>query len=281
MRWVFLLIAFWLIFVLSLAGWWLYFGISTIQKIPVLIEGSDFARHQQMLFLEGIVLFAFLLLGGLSLFYLSYRLYKEKTAKERFFASFTHDLKTALFRLQLQVEKIGHDLGDDSIDPILVETRKMHLDLENGLDSTLGRKKEIYLEEIDLKNFLYELHTQWPEFHFKISGDNALVKADAKALQSVFKNLLHNSLLHGESDEINVNISANNGSVKLDYSDNGKAFVGELSELGSKPLNSAKGTGFGLYIVHYWIERMSGELVFYQTGSGSLGAKISLLGRAA
>ncbi|MEM7647330.1 MAG: hypothetical protein AAF203_10505, partial [Pseudomonadota bacterium] len=107
MRIIFGVIFFWLTFVVSLAGWWLYYGVTTLSQVMNLSDQPQLVRHQRMLFAEGCVLLIFLLVGGIALFYFSYRMYKEKSAKEIFFASFTHDLKTTLFRMQLEVEKLG------------------------------------------------------------------------------------------------------------------------------------------------------------------------------
>src|SRR5690606_12210454 len=128
-RWVFIIISFWLTFVLSLAGWWLYFGMHILEQTASVVDSPQLIRHQKMLFQEGTVLFLFLLFCGIGLFYFAYRMYKEKSAKESFFASFTHDIKTALFRLQLQIEKLESKIGEESVAPVLVQTRKIQLDL--------------------------------------------------------------------------------------------------------------------------------------------------------
>lgn len=278
MRFVFTLISFWLTFVLSLAGWWLYFGMSILSKAPELLAQDDLVRHQKMLFQEGCVLMVFLLGGGLGLFYFAYRMHKEKIVKEKFFASFTHDLKTALFRLQLQIEKIGQDVGEEKVSPVLVQTRKIHLDLENGLDSTIGNKKELYIEKIDMNNFLSELHAQWPEFHIKLQGKPAHVLADKKALHSVFKNLLHNSFFHGEAGQIFISINEEKKNIKIEYSDNGNPFKGDVDNLGVVPQQSIEGSGFGLYIIRYWVEKMNGLIQFNHSDSGGLGVQIYLPG---
>lgn len=267
MKWIFTTIFFWLVFVLSLAGWWLYFGVTTLSRSTEL--GSHLARHQRMLFMEGTVLMTFLLVGGLSLFYLAYRMYKEKSAKEMFFASFTHDMKTSLFRLQLELEKLSKQHKALSVDNLFNQTRKMQLDLENSLDSTLGSGKPLFVETIDFNEFLSELHTQWPEFRIKVSGEKKL-RADRKALYSIFKNLLHNSFLHGEADEVTIHLEPSDNSLKITYSDNGKPFVGDLKNLGQQMRHSAEGTGYGLFIVQQWAKQLGWQLNFQLASSQSL-----------
>ncbi len=277
MKWIFTLISFWLIFVLSLAGWWLYFGITVLSGIAESESGIPLVKHQKMLFYEGCVLLFFLLAGGLALFYFSFRMYKEKSAKEKFFATFSHDIKTALFRIQLQIEDLGEQVGEEKISPILVQARKLHLDLENGLDAAIGGKKNLFIEKIDINEFLADLHTQWPEFHIQLKGE-AQVLADRKALSSVFKNLLHNSFFHGKADKVVLDLRDLSGKIQINYIDNGQTFKGNLSDLGNAPLSRGGSSGYGLYLVQYWMERMRGGLDFRKSPNGQLEIEMTLPG---
>ncbi len=278
MRWIFAIIFVWLSFVMSLAGWWLYFGITTLSKAASLGMPSQLAKHQKMLFTEGTVLLFCLLSGGLALFYLAYRMYKEKSAKEMFFASFAHDMKTNLFRLQLQVEKAAGENEDESWDKILGHTRKMQIDFENGLDSTIGQRKSTFIENINLKNLLMDLHIQWPEITIQFSGEEE-IRSDRKALHSIFKNLFHNSFFHGEADQVKVTLRNENKNSQIIYEDNGKSFKGNLESLGYPQQETSQGnSGFGLIIVRQWVSKLGGKLNFSQSPSGSLKVHIQLPG---
>lgn len=274
MKWVFGIILVWLVFVMSLAGWWLYFGITTLSSAASYGIPSELHRHQRMLFTEGSVLLVSLLVGGVALFYFTYSTYREKSAKEMFFASFTHDLKTALFRMQLEVEKMG---DTPEVQKILNQTRKMQINLENSLDSTIGEGKKLYIEKVHLKNFLLDLHAQWPEFHIKVSGPDELM-VDKKALQSIFKNLLHNSVVHGGADEVRVELSKEGNRFQLLYQDNGKTIEDNPSDLGRQPQFSSGGSGFGLYIVRRWVGRLGGKINLSTSDQGSLQVRIDLPG---
>ncbi len=268
----------WLVFVMSLTGWWLYFGITTLSNAAGAGIPSQLARHQRMLFTEGCVLLVSLLIGGLALFYFSYQMYREKAAKEMFFASFTHDLKTALFRLQLEVEKLSKKSDSPEVNNILGHTRKMQLDLENSLDSTIGRGKKLFIEKIDMQNFLLDLHAQWPEFSINLKGESQLT-VDKKALHSIFKNLLHNSFVHGQADEVSVELQKKGSNFLIHYSDNGKIFEGDYKKLGQTPHFSSQGSGFGLYIVRQWVKKLGGEVDFNLNPKKSLQVEIELPGR--
>ena len=273
MRWVFGLILFWLLFVTSLASWWFYFGVTRLAQMnPGLQSGGSNLRR--MLFMEGCVLLVFLFGGGLALFYFSYRMYTEKSAKEIFFASFAHDLKTALFRLQLEAEKQAES-PSPKVGKILGHTRKMQLDLENNLDWVVGGQKKIFLEKISLQDFLTELHTQWPEFGIQWGGEDQ-IQVDKKALYSIFKNLLHNSFVHGQADEVRVNLRKKDHKYLLSYEDNGKEFCGDVSTLGQVCHRGAGGSGFGLFIVCQWVKRLGGRVHFSKNKISALQVAIEL-----
>lgn len=239
------------------------------------VAHTELVRHQRMIFFEGIVLMAFLLGGGIALFYFSYRTYKEKSAKEKFFASFAHDLKTAMFRLQLQIEKLGKSLGEDKVEPVLVQTRKLHLHLENSLDYALGDEKNLYIEKIEIQDFFGDLHHQWPELRFKVKG-KGLALADRKALNSIFKNLLHNSFVHGHAKEVALELSVKGRMLNILYKDDGQVFEGNLARLSSNVASSYQGSGFGLFLVRYWLDRLHGELDFTQSEEGRLHVNMQL-----
>src|SRR5713101_1413558 len=74
-RIVIALVGLWVVFTVTLAGWWLIFGLRQLDLIKRLsLQGApDLHRYYQMLLWEGGVLIASLLGGGLALFYYARR----------------------------------------------------------------------------------------------------------------------------------------------------------------------------------------------------------------
>ena len=161
------------------------------------------------------------------------------------------------------------------MEKILSHVRKINLDLENNMDWAVGGSGKIFFEKISLRNFLTELHAQWPEFGIKCSGKDQL-QTDRKALQSIFKNLLHNSFIHGQADEISIDLNRKDNKYVLSYGDNGKEFCGDLSTLGQLRHGEIVGSGFGLFIVRQWVGRLGGQINFSKNNSSALQVAIEL-----
>lgn len=279
MRLIFIGISIWLVFVLSLSTWWMIYGLRTLESLAsgaVNLSYDMMLRQQKMLFYEGSVLALMQVLGAIFLFYFSYRMYKEKSAAENFFGSFTHDLKTSLFRVQLGVDQLCQ-AGVPNSQKLLRQTRDLQLHLENGLDSILGHRQSLVPETIELSDFVSELHGSWPGVGFQLKGKGSLF-CDRSALKSIFENLIHNSWFHGKASEVFINVDPiacghSKGWVQLTLTDNGSVNDPDwdwsrLDELGGEPRRSAKGSGYGLYLVCFWVKKMGGVIEFSQNERG-------------
>jgi len=69
-RIVIALVGLWVVFTVTLAGWWLVFGLRQLDLLNrlKLERAADFHRHYQMLLWEGGILILSLIGGGLALF---------------------------------------------------------------------------------------------------------------------------------------------------------------------------------------------------------------------
>ncbi len=84
-------------------------------------------------------------------------------------------------------------------------------------------------------------------------------------LESVFRNLLQNAIVHNDEDEPEVTVSATAGEdqVTIEFADNGPGIPDdrkdEIFEKGEHGLES-EGTGLGLYLVKSLVDRYDGSL---------------------
>src|SRR5258708_31095972 len=138
-RIVIAVVGLWVVFTVTLASWWMVFGLRQLDLLTRLkIEGAaDFHRHYRMLLWEGGILIVSLIGGGLALVYYAHREQKRHAQVEEFFAAFTHDAKTALTSLRLQAESLQEDYANSESNPLLDrllrDTLRLQLQLENSL----------------------------------------------------------------------------------------------------------------------------------------------------
>src|SRR2546425_5438654 len=163
-----LLVALWVTFTVTLAVWWLIFGLRQLDLINQSnLEGAtQLHRHYQMLLWEGGILIASLIGGGLALYYYARREQKRHAQVEEFFAAFTHDSTTALNSLRLQAESLREDFAGDESNPLpdrlLSETLRLQLQLENSLFLVNLPRGKFFPQPIRLSDRVEALRLHWP-----------------------------------------------------------------------------------------------------------------------
>ena len=277
------LVAVWVVFTVTLAGWWLIFGLRQLDLIKRLtVAGApDLHRYYQMLMWEGGILIASLIGGGLALFYYARREQKRHAQVEEFFAAFTHDAKTALASLRLQAESLREDLASEESNPLLDrllgDTLRLQLQLENSLFLVNLPRGKFFLQPIRLSDRIEALRLHWPGVEIAQNGDGS-VMADARALESILTNLVQNAVIHGHATHVDVNVSRNAGRLSVTVVDNGRGFQGDLSQLGKLFVRHARssGSGVGLYIVRQLAKAMHGTIQFCSGEESGFVAELDL-----
>jgi signal transduction histidine kinase len=269
------LVGLWVVFTVTLAAWWLIFGLRQLALINQSnLEGAvQLHRHYQMLLWEGGILIASLIGGGLALFYFARREQRRHAQVEEFFAAFTHDAKTAMASLRLQAESLREDFANAGptplLDRLLGDTLRLQLQLENSLFLVNLTRGQFFLEPIKLSDRIDTMRLHWPDLTITQSGD-AVVVADARALESVLTNLVHNAVVHGKATRVAVNVERVAGRVSVQVSDNGTGFEGDVKELGKLFVRHTRGSGssVGLYIVCQLVKRVDGRIAFRNGSNG-------------
>jgi signal transduction histidine kinase len=282
-RIVIALVGLWVVFTVTLAGWWMVFGLRQLDLLNRmnLEAGADFHRHYRMLLWEGAILIGSLIGGGLALFYYARREQKRHAQVEEFFAAFTHDAKTALASLRLQAESLREDFGNAEhsplLDRLLGDTLRLQLQLENSLFLVNLTRGAFFLEPICLSDRVDTLRHHWPDLVIKQSGDGVIM-ADSRALESVLTNLVQNSVTHGRATEVEVSVKrTDDGRLTVRVSDNGHGFHGDPDGLGKLFVRHTRGSGsgVGLYIVRQLVRRMNGTIRFADAGSSGFLAQMN------
>ncbi len=278
-----LLVALWVTFTVTLAVWWLIFGLRQLDLLSQFhVEQSDqLQRHYQMLLWEGGILIASLVGGGLALFYYARREQKRHRQVEEFFAAFTHDAKTALASLSLQAESLKEDLGANPsplLDRLLQDTLRLQLQLENSLLLVNLPTGRLLNEPVRIGHLVDALRYHWPELVITECGDG-MVRGDRRALESILMNLIHNAVKHGDATEIRITAEPrDSGRIVLSVADNGKGFSGDFKQLGQLFVRHARGSGsgVGLYISSQLAKRMNATLRFAPSADRGFVAALDL-----
>jgi signal transduction histidine kinase len=280
----YILVAVWLIFTLSLSAWWLFFSLNQLDLVRSLesSRGQEVLRHQKMLLYEGLTLLASLLVGAVALIYYILKVVKQNQEISRFFATFSHELRTPLASLKLQAESLKEDLAHQPqyerlLNRLVSDAERLSLQLENSLFLAQSswqsdQNSTFWLEEIQLSEFLRKVAEQWPALKIELIND-CYLQIDRRVAESIFRNIFHNALVHGEAKRVVIessletrNDSSTTGTgdqfVCLQISDDGVGFKGERSKLGKAFARPAKssGNGLGLAIVADLLKGMGGAL---------------------
>lgn len=271
----------WLVFSLSLATWWIMFGLNQLDRINALDikQASEIARYQKMLMWEGGVLLFLLLSGGTALGYFVYQETKRFRQINEFFATFSHELKTSIASMRLQAESLQEDFEnpEQSFDEhhrkllsrLLKDSVRLELQLENSLFLANISEQKLFVERLSLARVVESLKPQWPSLKIDVINDQ-IVQGDRRAIESIFKNLIQNSAIHGRASQIVVTPKLDGEGVRLDFEDDGVGFAGDQRDLGKlfSRHNPTSGSGVGLYLSQQLMKKMGGELQFRSADKG-------------
>jgi signal transduction histidine kinase len=269
------LAVFWLVFTIIFAVWWFKLSLDHVSELGQL-QPQD-ARHwsdqRHMILWEGIAWLVLLAVGGMALIVLVNKERGRVQSLVGFFASFSHEVKTSLASLRLQAESLKDDLkGVDSpvLDRLIGDTVRLQLQLENSLFFASQDSVQFYVQSLLLSQMIERIREQWTDVELCLSGD-CRVRGDDRALRTVFSNLIQNAMIHGQSTRVLIEPRRSaDGMINIRFQDNGKGFAGSPAELGRlfhRP-TATSGSGLGLYIARFLLEKLGGGLELSNDSSG-------------
>lgn len=272
----------WFAFTFSLVGWWWAFFLLRLNPT----ENSSMEqlqRSHRMFAWEGSILLAAILLGGISLIIFTYRDQKRNQRLRFFFSTFSHDIKTSIARLRLQAEVLEEDLQTNAppvMKRLIGDIQRLDLQLENSLLLSNLEDGTLLQEDVSLREIIANLRSEFSELTVELERE-ALLKGDRRALQSVFKNLMQNSVLHGKASVVRIKVAAlGSERISLSLKDDGVGYAGPNKKLGSEILMSqdARSNGIGLLITKRLLEKMDGHIYFQTEKEEGFQANIEMRG---
>ena len=280
----------WLAVILALVAWWAYHLLDQSAHIARLSEMAGIsptdvlaeqARTHRMVFWEGGTFLLLLLTVSTLLFWYYRRVMRRARGTQAFFAALTHELRTPLTSVRLQTEAIAAgEPSQELIERLLVDTHR----LESQIDKTLELARiegggALAEQAIRLDQWLERalraiVATEGENVMLNISIAAALppIHGDTAALQLILRNLVENSVRHGERESIHLDVQAVQSpqGVNLRYRDDGRGYQGDPAKLGRMFARGveSRGTGVGLYLVRVLMERMGGSVDFSNAADG-------------
>lgn len=230
--------------------------------------------------------------GTVFLLLLLFGIYKIKQAQDKetalnnqqknFFLSITHELKTpiAATKLQLQTlqkQKLNEETQQRLITNALIETERLNALIDNVLlASRLDAGEFVFkmgkqnLSEVitGILNRYYTKEITAGELKLKID-ENIYCEIDESAFPSIITNLVDNALKYSlNSKEIFIELLSEKNATLLSIKDSGcgisdtdkEKIFNKFFRAGNEETRNTKGTGLGLYIVNYIVNKHNAEL---------------------
>jgi len=218
---------------------------------------------------EGTVFLILLSLGVLKIYNTRKKENELSRLQSNFLLSVTHELKSPLASVKLQLQTLQkHKLDDGTRDSLLQKAIADNERLLRLIDNILlasGAENEPRLlnkTKVNLSEMIYKLHEEvFAKNKSRItitSETNHFVEADEQVLSIILSNLIENALKYSPEDTpVEISVKPSNHSTVLTIKDNGPGIPDQEKErvfekfyrLGNEETRNAKGTGLGLYIV--------------------------------
>ncbi|MEA2096360.1 MAG: PAS domain S-box protein [Candidatus Cloacimonadota bacterium] len=188
-------------------------------------------------------------------------------------------LKIGRKRLQIVNSILRHDIANDlvvikSALNIFNNTsnKEMLIEIEKRVSKGLStierqRKQEYFIDShsdlvgYKINDIVENLQKNYPQLKINISGSETVYANND--IYSVFDNLISNSIIHGKSTKLNIEISSRKYLCEIKISDNGKGIPKKIqNKIFDKGFAYGKtgNTGIGLHIVKQIIEYYGGTI---------------------
>lgn len=199
-----------------------------------------------------------------------------------------HEVKNPIAGIRGALQVIASRMSAESRDRPVIGDIIARLDSLNGIVHDLlvfARPHELRSEPVDLKALIggtVDLLRRDPALaglDVDISGESAVVPADAEQLQLVFQNVLMNAAqAMGGTGRILVGIARSNGAWRVSVADRGPGIPPAAREKVFEPFFTTKhrGTGLGLPIARRIVEAHGGQMQIDLPAAGGTEVHISL-----
>ncbi len=206
-------------------------------------------------------------------------------------ATLSHDIKTPIASIRAYTEGLEANMDTTP------QKRAMYLSvMMRKCDEVAKLTEDLFLhslsdmekikietEEIEIIKFMEdaigEFAAEYPDIAFEAADMEVLIKADKKRLRQIMENIINNARKYAKS-QIDIKAEQKGKAVEICFRDYGPGipdedipFIFDKFYRG-KNCGEEQGSGLGLYIVKYLVEKMDGEV---QIQNLSVGMMLTLI----
>ncbi|MDI1356228.1 MAG: HAMP domain-containing sensor histidine kinase [bacterium] len=235
-----------------------------------------------MIVSEGTVFLLLLLFG---IYKIKQSMDKETVLNERqrnFFLSVTHELKTPIAATKLQLQTLQKQKLDENTQKHLLQNALLETERLNGLIDNILLASRLESDEVLLKKEKQNLSMIIPQVLNRYylpqitSGDlvvdiepDVFCTIDVHAFPSIITNLVDNAIKYSvEKIDIRVGLHRVRNEAIITVTDKGCGIPNKDKEYvftkfyraGNEETRRTKGTGLGLFIVNYLVEKHKGKI---------------------
>ena len=251
-------------------GWWAYLIYENLENKVWMVIG------------EGSVFLILLILGV----YITHRAFKKEVAlshqQKNFLMAVTHELKSPLASIKLHLQtllkrNLDKNKNEYIISTAINDTDRLTILVDNILLSTYIDNSTYPVEKqrVNLSAFISDFvnkKTNDADISHKLSlsiEPEIYFNAQEMSLVSILQNLLENAFKYSpENSTITIALKKINNTIILSIGDEGDGIADEEKQnifkkfyrMGNEITRKSKGTGLGLYIVKYLVEKHNGYI---------------------
>lgn len=261
-------------------SWWLYLIYSLYTQT---YENKDqLALKTWMLIGEGSV-FLIILLGVVYIIRRSLKREREiNDLQQNFLQSVSHELKTPLSSIGLFIEtlkkrELTNEKREEIYDRSLAEVKRLNHLISDILTARNIESENyfIHLEDIELSHFLEDKvktlsQTIMRKHKVNLETQDLIAKLDKEAMASIIYNLIENACKYSDQNSvITIRLFKSNLKTCIQVSDEGAGIsdsnkgkvFSKFYRYENEMTRKSKGTGLGLYITKFLVEKQNGQII--------------------
>lgn len=233
-------------------------------------------RRRRQYWGEGSTFLVLTLLASGIVYYAYYRQRQLSKLQQNFMLSVTHELKTPLAGIKLNMQTLQRRKLEEEIQQKLIRTAVHEADRLNDLCNNIlmatqmeSKKEAMYSEDVKLQEIireeLAEFGSRYPELKIETFVDETIppVRSDHTWWKLILSNLVENARKYTEEHaSIQIRLHRENHEIILQVCDQGPGIPDEEKQkifskfyrTGEESTRKTSGTGLGLYLVRKMVK---------------------------